>query len=460
MRVLIVSPFFPPQAAVAALRLRAFARDWARSGTDVTVLTTVKREDQRGLEVAAEGYEVIEVGVRAPRFLERLRALRHGTSSSIRSIEGEHATVTPGAADHSVRQGIGAALRALRRRSGIFSSVRMPDLTDWWVRPAIRRAMSEPAWDVVLSSSGPYTAHRVALALKRAGRARAWIADFRDLWTQNAAFTGVAPFSWIERRIERAVLAESDLIVTVSDGLAAALRPRARADVAVIFNGFDEEEVAAAPDAPRDSDDIRTVRLVYTGTVYPGGQDPAPLFDGWAQLAAGDADAARRLRLEVAGDQVDLWMRAAAVRHLDSAVRTHGVVRRSDALALQAGADALILLDWSDPARGVLTTKVFEYLACSAPILVIGGQATSPIAALVERARRGVHLGSDPHHIARALQLVIRHPGTQAREPDHAFIAQHSRRQQSAILLERLRSLVPTVCPDQGESFSRTAPTR
>ena len=56
MRILLVSPYFPPQNAVASLRTHAFASWWARAGEDVTVLTTVKRSHQRGLDLDCDGF--------------------------------------------------------------------------------------------------------------------------------------------------------------------------------------------------------------------------------------------------------------------------------------------------------------------------------------------------------------------------------------------------------------------
>ena len=50
-------------------------------------------------------------------------------------------------------------LRWLQRRTGIFSAARLPDLTEYWVEPAVAWARSRAAcWDAVVSSSGPPTA--------------------------------------------------------------------------------------------------------------------------------------------------------------------------------------------------------------------------------------------------------------------------------------------------------------
>ena len=73
MRILVVSPYFPPRNAIGALRVHSFARSWAAAGDDVTVLTTAKRPHQREHEMPSEGFEVVEVDYPVRPMLERLR---------------------------------------------------------------------------------------------------------------------------------------------------------------------------------------------------------------------------------------------------------------------------------------------------------------------------------------------------------------------------------------------------
>src|SRR5690606_9543790 len=125
--ILIVSPYFPPQPAVAALRVHAFARDWAAAGHQVTVLTTRKRADQRGMERPGDGFELVELDYRVPRLLERLRA-EH------RSANGDSAHAPQDSEVERPHRRL-SRWRRVRERTGIFASVRMPDLTGWWIKP-------------------------------------------------------------------------------------------------------------------------------------------------------------------------------------------------------------------------------------------------------------------------------------------------------------------------------------
>jgi glycosyltransferase involved in cell wall biosynthesis len=304
-------------------------------------------------------------------------------------------------------------LRFLKGRAGVFSSVRQPDLTDWWVKPARAWALAHGPWDVVVSSGGPPAAHLVALGIKGRAGCRVWAADFRDLWSDNHIYAGLFPWTLLERRRERRVLANVDRLVTVSPGLAERLAAKAGKPVEVIYNGYDPTDFAGLePESvfPRDGQ----VRLVYTGTVYDRGQD----LDALCAAVAAEP----RATLVVASDRDDVWSTAAQRAGLGDRFDFRGSVPRAEALRMQRDAGALVLLDWHDPRHGVLTGKVFEYLLSPAPIWVVGGAVDSPAAQLVARAGRGLALGRDVGRIRAAIrELAAGRAGRPT--PDREFIA-------------------------------------
>jgi glycosyltransferase involved in cell wall biosynthesis len=427
MRLLLVAPMFPPQRGVAPLRTHSFAATWAAEGHAVTVLTTRKRPDQVGLTLPVNGFEVVELSYRGPWALELLRRLSRPEPEASAMAAGGTLADASGSAGSPKRRLL-APLRYLKARTGIFSAVRQPDLTDGWVRPAIAWAKAHGPWDVVVSSGGPPSAHLVALGIRQAGRARRWVADFRDLWTDNHIYAGLFPFTLAERRRERRVLAAADRIVTVSAGLADQLRAKSNTPVEVVYNGYDPEAFAGLDPAPAFPADGR-VRLVYTGTVYERGQDVS------AVCAAVAAEP--RAMLVVASDRADVWQRAARRFGLGDRLDFRGAVPRAEALRLQRDAGALVLLDWFDARHGVLTGKVFEYLLSPAPIWVVGGSPNSPAAGLVEESGRGIAFGRDPERIRLAIGDRI--AGTSpVLTPNRAFIAGLARGEQARRFLRLL----------------------
>jgi glycosyltransferase involved in cell wall biosynthesis len=114
--------------------------------------------------------------------------------------------------------------------------------------------------------------------------------------------------------------------------------------------------------------------IVCTGTLIHGSHDPSALFEALAALvAAGDLD---RDALEVwlIGRNLEVgWQALASHAGLESRVRLQPLVPREVALAAQRDATVLLILGSTEsPHRGVVTGKVFEYLAAERPILAFG----------------------------------------------------------------------------------------
>ncbi len=436
MRVLIVSPYFPPRNAIGALRVHAFATCWAAAGDDVTVLTTAKRPHQREHEMPAEGFEVVEIDYRVSPILERLRHDLRGAPAPgpVRGPApggGPPRTGRPGA--------LKSLLRRLQDRSGVYGSMRMPDFTDSWVKPALAWATPRGPWDVVFSSAGPYTAHLVALALREGGTAARWVAEYRDLWTGNRLHRGLFPFTIRERTLERRCLRTADLLVTVSEPLARNLAGRSRAPVEVIYNGFDPDELAGLDRAAAFSDD-GVLRIVFTGTLYPAGQDPGALLDALAALPR------NRVRLVVAGPSGAAWRTAAERHRVADLLDDRGPVSRPNARRMQRDAGLLLLVDFDPEMEGVLTGKAFEYLSVTAPILAVGGAAdrtaipASPIGDLLRRTGRGLHLGHDSAAITSALRVLLSGASPLSGARDEALLSTLTRTRQAQLLRERLAS--------------------
>lgn len=430
MQLLLVSPYFPPQQAVASHRAHSFASHWAEAGVDVTVLTTAKRADQQGLDLPREGFDVVEVPYQGPHYLEWLR--RRHKAANIEPVKN--------ALPKAGRKPAGL-LGRLRDSRGVFCSVRMPDLTDHWVRPAIDWAKQNGPWDVVVSSSGPYTAHLVAMVVKSKGIAPRWVADFRDLWVDNHMYRGVFPFTVRERVLEKCVLREADLLTTVSEGLGRKLRRKCDTPIVTVYNGCDENALSRIPADPIFPDD-GMVRLVYTGALYVPGQDPSPLLQAVAILKEEHPDIARRICLEVCGYDCNSWRSQVELFEVEELLNVRGMVSHADSLRMQRDADALITVEWAQPEEGVLTGKLFEYLFASPPIIMIGPTDGSPIADLIARTGRGLCPGEDPARVASVLKDLAERAGSIGLHRDDEQIGAYTRRNQSLALLEQIEEIV------------------
>lgn len=393
--VLIITAHYPPVNSVAATRPAQWAKLLQRCGHTVSVLTTEVRDGSlQGYDLDVPPGEVIRIPLPFSRLVQWFDRAPHNVRNA--GANGASSRLSP----------LSRLVHWLRRVRGVFSSARMPDHHDLWAIAALWRTRHR-RWDVVISTHGPYACHLIAYRLRKSGRVKRWIADYRDLWVDNHIYPGIFPFNVLERQLEKLVCGAADAITTVSDGLASQLAQCYRRSVEVIPNAVDLDTFRRLDGAPAFPQDGR-VRLVYTGTVYPHGQSPHLLFDAMDQVREQAPKEFARIRLIFVGKcQASIRDLAASYDMLDK-LEQPGQVARDDALRMQRDADALIFLSFCcDRYPGILTAKLFEYLISGTRILAIGPRRDECTAHLLERSGRGVDLGSNVANIAAQILHVV-----------------------------------------------------
>lgn len=380
-RVLVISYFYPPFASVGALRVSKMTRYLSDYGWEASVLTTAldDRPTDFALEIppervhrVAQSFDVL----RFPRaFLGR------------RSVQGNRFIPSGGRGSSALWQ-----LGMLYRNVVCF-----PDPQIGFRRPAVReglRLIEEIQPEVILTSSLPNTAHVVGAALsKRTGVP--WIADFRDLWTDNHNFRRVAPLRALERVLERSILRRAAALVTVSEVWADVLRRRFGRPTHVVPNGFDPSDY---PDAAPSSGKFT---LTYTGMFYNGKQSAAPLLGAIAALQREGIITPNNFHLRLVGHYLEPVLAAARVAGVLPLVTLEAAVPYSESLRLQRAATALLFFDWLDGREsGWYSAKLYEYLGARRPILSIG-PPSSVAGDLLRRTGAGVVVGTEPQ--ARAV---------------------------------------------------------
>jgi hypothetical protein len=208
-----------------------------------------------------------------------------------------------------------------------------------------------------------------------------WVADLRDLWTDNPYY----PFpSWrrtLERRLEQRVLRTAAGLITVSEPLREVLADEYQSPTVSVLNGFDPLDYPKeAIHRPTDG----RLRIVYTGMLYSGPvgrRDPSPLFSALRHTRDPEA-----VRVQFFGRYVASAQEIARECGVGSLVETHAAVPYGESLLLQRRADALLLLPGNEPAtKGVFTGKFFEYLGARRPLVVISDRENVAAAVVAER---------------------------------------------------------------------------
>jgi hypothetical protein len=308
-----------------------------------------------------------------------------------------------------------------------------------WYRHAVRKGLeitSKEKVDIIFSSSGPFISHLVASKLHKQ-TSIPWVAEFRDLWSLNPYFRKTQPFHFFEKELEKRVMMGSDLLVTVSGPAARQLEALHAKRVAIICNGFDDEDYL--DDVPLTT----KFTVTYTGTVYRGKQDPTPLFKAIAELQDGGRISPDDFEVRFFGGPTLASLVPAIGRyHLEGLVKICGLVPFRESVRRQKESTVLLFLGWNDPReKGIYTGKIFEYLGARRPILAIGLRG-DVVDGLLNETRAGV-VTSEVDEIksvlsqwmkeSRQLGEIVSHFNA-----DTAAVYRYTRRQEAAKLAQLL----------------------
>ena len=340
MKVLLVTMYFPPAGGGGVQRPLKFATHLPALGIETHVLAPDDPKwlySDPGLAPPTQAWihRARYLGPRAHRLADEL----HGRSGL----------------DLLSRQA-----RSLSRR------VLVPDENVAWnltAIPAAVRIVRSEGIDVVLTTSPPNSVHLIGAAVKRMTGVR-WVADLRDSIASHphrrVERAAVRAKEKVSASVARLVARQADVIVAASDAIAEeALGLEPAGVVTTILNGADFDDFAGLEYRRGDR-----FRITHTGSFF-GKRDPRPFLSALAESGLQDVVARFVGDFRVAdrdwAESLGLGDRLELLPH----------VSRREALALQRDSDALLLLipDAGGRGQGVLSGKVFEYLAAERPIL-------------------------------------------------------------------------------------------
>jgi len=372
MRILMISYYFAPQNLIGAVRPTKLAKYLARMGHEVTVICGAGRDGQLDPTLQRDLGELTDVHTLEEWNPLRAWKKRKGAAPSSAGKTAAEPVREKGLAFRLV-DGAYIALRWLADRS--FARLGCREL----------RRLSG-TYDVVFSTYAPFSVHEIACRAKRMGLARRWIADFRDEVGMPFAFQ-----EGRKRRYLRMLRREADVLCAVSDGF---LDMMGFSETGrVLSNGFDREDIARVEAMACEN----RLRVVYCGQLCDsrrelGRRDITPMFRALAALVREGALAREELCLVYAGREGALFAQYAASCGLEDCVEDHGPVSREASIALQKGADILLMASHHTAAqRGILTGKLFEYMMMDKPIVccMAGDLPGSGVRAVLEQTGMG-----------------------------------------------------------------------
>lgn len=303
-------------------------------------------------------------------------------------------------------------------------SWRRPDGMAGWIPGAIATAKAvigptpsgptpgdSGAFDLVVSSGGPVSAHVAGRAVAR-WSGLPWIADWTEPW-------GLEPISgraaWVEladRQLERELVREADGVIVTTDALREVYRHDRIGDgtaeidgdaITVIRAGFDALEMTRASQLSVAHGHRPRTRIVCTSDLGAQGQSINAVFEALAmnpQLADG-------LELVFAGPGNHLPYRRRSRRlGLQEHVAFLGDLSRPELLSLQLSSDVLLSLGFDSAYR--INPEIAWYAACDRPVLHVRCTERDPSLELLGRLGRVLVCDSNRLSVLQALERAIR----------------------------------------------------
>ena len=250
----------------------------------------------------------------------------------------------------------------------------IPDARCWWVKPSVRylkEYLKNHPVDAIISTGPPHSMHLIAMKLKEELNIP-WIADFRDPWTEIDYYDELRLTKWADRkhhRLEREVLTKADKVVTVSPDGARRLGRLGNRNVRVIYNGFDPNDDAMTEITPSNK-----FSITYLG-VLSKAQNPEKLWEAIGELAKENKDFSEDLTINLIGQIDNSVAQSIENQGLNEFVSLSSYIPHNQVPTVHRSSSLLLLLlmpDSEPRAKGLLTGKLFEYIASGRPILCIG----------------------------------------------------------------------------------------
>lgn len=265
----------------------------------------------------------------------------------------------------------------------------IPDPRRFWIKPSVKylkQFIEENNIDAVISTGPPHSMHLIGIGLKKLFPKIPWIADFRDPWTnidfyKELNLTKISDS--IHRKLEKKVIQNADCITVVSNEMIKEYELFKPKKIELLTNGY-------------DSDDVNSEQIIldtkftisHIGTLNYS-RNPKIFWKMLGEIASENNAFKNDLEIQLVGKTDFSVLEDIYNYGLTSNLKKIEYLPHNEAIKKQNSTQILLLLiNNSANAKGILTGKLFEYLAAKRPILAIG-PTDGDVAKVLEKTSAG-----------------------------------------------------------------------
>jgi len=363
-KLLIITYYWPPSGGPGVQRWLKFSTYLAQMGYEPFVVTVNPDEatfpvaDQTLAHQVSEKVKVFHTSTREPYALYKKISRRRQVPYSGFSNEQKSSVFS-----------------TLSRfiRGNLF----VPDARVGWNRFAISKArqlIKEQQISTVITTSPPHSTQLAGLQLKKEFPHINWITDLRDPWTDIFYYNKMLHLPFVKSRdlaLEKRVLQGADSVITVSDyikqKLAGKISEQSSSKFQVITNGFDPEDFKDLQ-LPVKKSHPAIFTIGYIGTLA----DDYDLSGFITAVKQWQKQSQQLFLLKFTGSLSGKW-KEQLNQNLGHHIKIQGHTTHQEALIRMQEADLLLLvIPDIEQNRGIVTGKIFEYMASGKQILGIG----------------------------------------------------------------------------------------
>ena len=262
----------------------------------------------------------------------------------------------------------------------------IPDARVGWKLFAVKegvRIVKEENIDLIFSTSPPQSTQLIArnIALRTD---TPWFADFRDPWTDLFTLKELPRNSfvkWIDKYFEASVLSRADVVSTVSRGLIDLFVSKTESPKYVeLPNGYDSPDFEGIEKHPSEK-----FRILYVGYIDKS-QVPYNFFKALSELSD---EMLNQVDVQFYGKCHQAVYSEVERLGIQHCITFNGYVPHSKSVQLMKNAELLLLIIPDvENNKGILTGKLFEYLAAQNYILGFGPEQ-GDAATIIESTNSG-----------------------------------------------------------------------
>lgn len=359
-KVLIITYYWPPSGGAGVQRWLKFVKYLRDFNYEPVVYTPSNPEnpvdDQSLFKDIPQGLEILKAPIWEPYDLYK-RFIGSNRSEKINT----------GFLTEKRKNGFAEKI-AIWLRGNLF----IPDARKFWIKPSVRylsNYLSSNKIDAIISTGPPHSMHLIAMDIN--GKFRIpWLADFRDPWTNIDYYKDLMLSSFADKKhhyFEKEVLTKADVVVTIGDTMKREFEQISGRSVQVITNGFDQDDVFSGEIIPD-----KKFSIAHIGTLVKS-RNPETLWRVLQELISEIPTFAADLEIKLVG-KVDIVVSdQLKEKDLYKYVNKIEYLEHIEVIKVQQQSQLLVLLLNNTPnAKGILTGKIFEYMAAKRPVLCIG----------------------------------------------------------------------------------------